>query len=539
MRTTEPQLFDTGHLSAPATLATLTKTSHASRIPPALAALAAALSMAGCATSALDLAPPRSDRPWQPPTTASGEIVAGSASKPAPSDRPSDYTLPANRALATIAAPAALDPSHAYTLAELIDLAESSNPLTRIAWNDARNAALAAGIARSSYLPQISAAAMGGYQNGHLSTPTALGQAAVDTSHHGAVSVLSLQWLLFDFGERAGIVEAAEQATVAANIAFTAMHQRIIHEVSVAFYRYQAARSRSGTVQRAMTNADAVLAAAKARYQRGIGTVVEVAQATQNRAQTNLAMVQAQGAETDAYLALVTAIGISPLSKPRIAEMPVRPLSPALRTSIEEIVESAIAQRPDVLGAYALERASQAKVKAAEAAFMPKVFMSAFASYASGGSAITAIPPIGQQPPTVNLNGYRYGNSVFLGVTVPIYDGGMRSAVLAQARNDVDSASARLARAKQESVRQVVVSQSALESSLAAYDAARALADAAQVTYDAAFAAYSKGVGSVTEANLAQNQLLLARNASVDAYSGALAAAASLALATGAIGSAP
>ncbi|NWN13317.1 TolC family protein, partial [Escherichia coli] len=54
---------------------------------------------------------------------------------------------------------------------------------------------------------------------------------------------------------------------------------------------------------------------------------------------------------------------------------------------------------------------------------------------------------------------------------------------------------------------------------------------------NAAFAAYSKGVGSVTDANLAQNQLLLAWNASTDAYSGALAAAATLALATGAIGS--
>ncbi|MGN5478360.1 hypothetical protein ACTMU2_19215 [Cupriavidus basilensis] len=47
----------------------------------------------------------------------------------------------------------------------------------------------------------------------------------------------------------------------------------------------------------------------------------------------------------------------------------------------------------------------------------------------------------GQQPPTVNLNGYRYGASVFLGVTVPICDGGLRSAVLAQARSDADSAS--------------------------------------------------------------------------------------------------
>lgn len=508
------------------------------RKPDLLALSICCMALTGCATSALDLAPPQADRPWQPPTTASGEIVAGAPSKAAPPDRPSNYTLPANSALATLAPPPQLDPAHDYSLPELIDLAESSNPLTRIAWNDARNAALAAGIARSSYLPHISAAAMGGYQNGHLSTSTALGQAGADVSHHGAVSVLSLQWLLFDFGERAGIVEASEQTTVAANIAFTALHQRIIHDVSVAFYRFQAARSRSATVEQAMTNADAVQAAAKARFERGIGTVVEVAQANQNRAQTNLAMVQAQGAQTDAYLALITAIGISPLSKPRIAEMPVRPLSPSLRSSVEQIVENAIAQRPDVLGAYAVERANQARVRAAEAAFMPKVFMSAFASYASGGSAITAIPPVGQQPPTVNLNGYRYGNSVFLGVTVPIYDGGMRSAVLAQARNDVDSASARLTRAKEESVRQVVVSQSALESSLAAYDAAKALADAAQTTYDAAFAAYRKGVGTVTEANLAQNQLLLARNASADAYSGALAAAAGLALATGAIGAA-
>ncbi|WP_035879634.1 TolC family protein [Cupriavidus sp. BIS7] len=492
-------------------------------------------SLAGCATSALELAPEQPDRPWQPVTKASGEIVAG---KPQPSTRPPDYTLPANSALATIAPPAALDATHAYTLPELIDLAESANPLTRVAWNDARNAALAAGIAKSSYLPQISASALGGYQNGHGSVSTGLGAVGANSSGHGGVGVLSLQWLLFDFGERAGIIDAAEQTSIAANIAFTAVHQRIIHDVSVAFYRYQAARTRAGTVQQAMENADAVLTAAKSRYQRGIGTVVEVAQATQNRAQTNLAMVQAQGAQTDAYLALVTAIGISPLSKPRIAEMPARPLSPALHGSIEQIVESAIARRPDVLGAFAVERANQARVKAAEAEFLPKVFMSAFTSYASGGSSISAIPAVGQQAPTVNLNGYRYGASVFLGVTVPIYDGGLRSAVLAQARNDADSASTKLTRAKEESVRQIVVSQSALETSLAAYEAARALADAAQTTYDAAFAAYRKGVGTVTDANLAQNQLLLAQNASADAYSGALSAAAALALATGAIGGA-
>lgn len=432
----------------------------------AFAVASAGACLGGCATTALELAPPRPDRPWEPETTAAGEIVAGAPGR-AP-ERPeagmgeatrlpaaAPYTLPANTALANVPPAAALDPAHAYTLPELIDLAESSHPSTRIAWNDARNAALAAGIAKSAYLPQISASALGGYQSGHGTVSTALGPLSSGTSTHGAVSVLSLQWLLFDFGERGGLVEAAEQASVASNIAFTAAHQRIIHEVSLAFYAYQAARVRASTAQQAWQNADAVLDAAQARYRQGIGTVLEVAQATQNRAQARLAQVQAEGAQSDTYLGLVSAIGISPLSRPKIAQLPARPLPPSLRRSVEQVVENAMASRPDVL---------------------------------------------------------------------------------ARARNDAESASDRLTQARQEAVRQIVVSQNALESSLAAQEAATALAAAAQTTYEAAFAAYRRGVGTITDALLAQNQLLLARNAAADAYSGALAAAATLALATGSLG---
>jgi outer membrane protein len=127
---------------------------------------------------------------------------------------------------------------------------------------------------------------------------------------------------------------------------------------------------------------------------------------------------------------------------------------------------------------------------------------------------------------------------VFLGVTIPLYDGGLRSAVLMQARNDAESASARLTRTKEEAVRQIVAAQNAVQTSLASHDAAKALVDAAQTSYDAALTAYRNGVGSVTDATIAQSQLLAARNAEVDSYAGALSAAAALALATGTIGSA-
>ncbi|KVO54031.1 TolC family protein [Burkholderia stagnalis] len=504
---------------------------------PLIVAVAAAAALAGCATSSLELAPQASDHPWQPQTAPSGEIVPGAA-KVSANAAGHDYTLPANPALAAVPPPAALDPAHAYTLPELIDLAESTNPLTRIAWNDARNAALAVGIAKTAYLPHVSATAMGGYQAGHGSTSTQLGSASTDTSVRGTISALSLQWLLFDFGGRAARVEAAEQASIVSNVAFTAVHQQVIHDVTVAYYRYEASRSRARSAEQSLANADAIVAAARARLKQGVGTVVEAAQATQNRAQANLALVEARGAESDGYLGLVSALGISPLSKPTIAALPARPLPPALRTSVDAIVADAIARRPDLQSAYALEKADRAKVKAAEAEFMPKVFMSASTSYSSGRTAITALPAIGQQAPTVNLNGSRYGGGVFVGVTIPLYDGGLRSAVLMQARNDAESASARLTRTKEEAVRQVVAAQNALQTSLASNEAAKALVDAAQTSYDAALTAYRNGVGSVTDATLAQSQLLAARNADVDSYCGALSAAAALALATGTIGAA-
>ena len=134
---------------------------------PRLSWPALLLSLAGCATSSLDLAPPRADRPWTPPVDASGAIVSGPARPDSPDAR---YVLPANAAAGAVPQDNAIDPGHEYTLAELIDLAQSSNPRTRIAWNAARNAALATGMVKSVYLPQLAATAMTGWRHSNGSS---------------------------------------------------------------------------------------------------------------------------------------------------------------------------------------------------------------------------------------------------------------------------------------------------------------------------------------------------------------------------------
>jgi outer membrane protein len=502
----------------------------------AIAAVLSSVWLAGCATSALDMAPERPDRPWVPATTETGDIIAGEHQVP-PTEE--GYVLPANPALGSVPMPPSVDAVRRYSLSELIDLAESSNPATRIAWNDARRAALAAGIAESTFLPTITASAIGGYQgnNGH-ETANGAGFSS-NSSLDGTVSALSLQWLLFDFGQRAAVVDAAKQGSVISNIAFTAAHQQLIYNVTLAFYNHAAAQARLVTATQSLKNAQDVQVAAEDRYKHGVGTVTEVAQARQGTAQANLAVVQATGGAMDTYLALITAMGVSPLTKIKIADVSGRKLSPSMAAPVESIISEALARRPDVQSAYAAQKASLANVRAAHAEFMPKVFLSATGTYSSGNLNVTSLPSGGQQPPTVNINGSHLGGSIFAGVTVPLYDGGTRDAQLARARAEADSADARLTQVREDAVRQIVLADNALHTSLSAYAASQSLEAAAQTTFAAALAAYRNEVGSITDLALAEIQLLQAKNASTDAYSAALSAAATLALSTGTLGAAP
>jgi outer membrane protein TolC len=528
------------------------------------------LPLAGCATSALNMAPGRPNAPWSPATGPDGEIVAG---RRGPSDQPNNgYVLPANRELAEIPPPVVdLERHGPYTLPELIDIAESTNPVTRNAWNDARDAALAAGIAESTYLPLISAGIVQGWQKSHIdfsnrnqvsalvaapptlpisttsTTPLSLGTNVTnDVTGEGDIEVLSIQWLLFDFGKRAALVQVAKQESAVSNIAFTAAHQQVIYNVSLAFYAYAAARAHLTTAMESLTDAEEVQAAAEDRYKRGVGTVVEVAQAKQATAEAQLVRVQAEGAAENSYLALISAMGISPMTRLTIADISRRTLPPSLTAPIESFISEALARRPDVLSAYATAQASLAGLRAAQAEFLPKVFVSGTGTRLSGSLSITAIPGIDQQLPIVNLPPSQLGVStdqlngtVLLGMTVPLYAGGSRVALLEQARDRVDKAETTLLQIRNEAARQIVVARNTLKTSLSAYSAATALAAAAQTTFDAALAAYRNGVGSITDVALAERQLLVAKDAATDAYSTALSAAATLALAAGALGSAP
>jgi outer membrane protein len=426
-----------------------------------------------------------------------------------------------------------------YKLPELVDIAEREHPETRIAWETARNAALGAGIAESTYLPRVTANVIGGYQ-GSAGESSSLGYAANGSAHTtGSVSALSLEWLLFDFGGRKNIVSAARDVSEASTIAFTGAHQRVIYAVSIAYYAYLAAVQRRKTNESALSNAKEIETAAEARYINGEGTVLETSQSHGLTAQSQLALVEAQGAEQDSYIALLAAMGLSPLNHIRIAQVDPHPLSTDQLTSVEQIVQSALAHRSDVLAAYSTLQASETSIKAAQAMNLPKIFLAGTGAYVSGQLDLTAIPAIGEQIPTLNISGNHWNSTILLGLTIPVFDGHVRANAIQQAKNNSEKAKATLDEIRLNAIREVVSAQNSLRTSIAANQAALTLRSAAQIAYDAALDSYEQGVGTVTATVTAHTQLLQARLAEDDTYNKALSAAANLSFATGALGSAP
>src|SRR2546429_7868373 len=105
-------------------------------------------------------APPSSDKAWLPPKLSDYENqLAGQRFHEAETG-----------------SRVSINPRKTYNLAELIDIAQRSNPETRVAWERARQAAAAVGLTESAYYPYLVAAAAGGYDRAFFSFPTLRGK---------------------------------------------------------------------------------------------------------------------------------------------------------------------------------------------------------------------------------------------------------------------------------------------------------------------------------------------------------------------------
>jgi outer membrane protein len=457
------------------------------------------------------------------------QLSAHAAMAQAPPSAEQPWSIPesAIRRAAALGDTSLSVPHKPYDLPALIDLAERENPKTREAWQVAREAAAGIGLAESAYLPQLTLQAIGGFQHVPLPMPKTLIAAGYFVSDsREVIPALALKWLLFDFGRRDAQLQAARADSFVANVAFTGAHQKLIFEVSQAYFDLGAARGRLHAAQNAVSTAITTQDAAIAKQNNGLATVVAVAQAQRQTAQARYRLAAAEGTERSARANLIAALGVPAATEIDVVDSAELPLPPAPADSIAKAVDQALAHRPDVIAALGKVDAAEAALKGERRSYYPVIEFS--------GQAFQNIGSLSSDGgPYSSIN--RPGQTVFLSFSVPLFDGGMRRSRISMADAKAREAQEQLASARDSAAQQVVRAYNGLVTSLAEFDAATALSQAAHTAYDAALRSYRQGVGTYTDLATEENAVVQGDTQVEDARANAHTAAAALALSMGAL----
>lgn len=491
--------------------------------PAGLAALTLG-ALTGCTTPADLRLPETPAQAWQADSSAWDLPAQSSTAHTAGESQV--FTIPAVPALQTFK-PSAIYPSDtALTLPQLIDIAQRENPSTRLAWNRAREAALSIGLTDALFLPSLTASVITGEQRLRIPVklPLGLGTVDVDNKVSGTTPMLTLTWLLFDFGERDAIREGTQYAALTTNILFNAAHQKVIRDVTDAYYRYNAARTNTQLAHKSLKQHEHVLQAVTARLEGGLATRIDLALAKQALAQGKLNVVTHEGLERSSYLALMQAVGLPPDTQLQVAAPGLQELPASSAPLTQQRIEQVIAQRADIAAAYAAVKIADAGQRAAKAAFMPKVYMGAGLAKNSSTFQAGNLSGLGVQ---------NTGSGVLLGISIPLYDAGLRSTQLSKAELAKEQAQLHLEHLQMTAVREIVAAEQVLQTALQSHEAATELVETASVVHDASLEAYKVGRISTVLLTESAIQLNKANQALAEAQYAAVAAAANLAFVMG------
>ncbi len=415
-----------------------------------------------------------------------------------------------------------VEPDRVYSLAELVDLAEARNPETRVAWERARAQAAALGVARNELFPTVTAVALS--QTNREEAP--LGSQFYRQTVQTFGGALELNYTIFDFGARAGRIATAGAELLGTDFAFNNTHRKIIYQVAQAYYRLLNATGQEDAARASLTNAQTAQQAAEDRLKQGLATLPDVLEARSATAQAQYDLQAVLGAEVNAKGDLATALGSRPTVAIQVQPIDQLPIPESIVDSVDEAMDRAFEQRPDLMQQVAEIRRANAGVKEARAAYYPNLTLSASPSVQSLYLAQQTLP----WGHTADLTG---GLSLNLSWTV--FDGGARKNNLARAEANVRAAEAQVNASRDQIEDEVWTAYSNVKTALRQRQAATALLEAASQSYDAALESYNYGVRSFLDVTAAQRALAQARSTDVFARTQVLTTLVDLAFGTGSL----
>jgi TolC family type I secretion outer membrane protein len=370
-------------------------------------------------------------------------------------------------------------------LAELVDVALTNSPMTRIAWAQARGAAANWGSSRSEYYPSLTG-----------EVDAVVGDVSLPQFGQGRSYVAlgaTLSYLLLDFGGREARVEAARQALIAANWSHDQAIQNVLRDVPQAYYTYLGDRAQVKAAEKNLQDAQTTLRSTEARKKSGVSTIADVLQAKSGASQAKADLAARNGSSKISKGTLATVVGWQANAPFDIAKEPSKLPVKKMANSVDALIEESKQSRPDIGAAQAQVRQKEAELKDARTLPFPKL--------SAGG--------------TFQWQKFRNGDSrqtyAGLKIEVPIFAGFSMQNAIRAARAELDAARAELTKREDDVIKEVWDAYHNFNSAAEQFMAFNALLTSAQESYNASLARYKEGVAEIVELLNAQNVLASAR----------------------------
>jgi outer membrane protein len=336
--------------------------------------------------------------------------------------------------------------------------------------------------------------------SGSASTVSAGGSSVSATSSFG--NVVSLRQLLFDFGRTRDSVNQAKLLAASAQSAVAITQADLVFAIKAQFYAAVSAQHIVEVDRADVKSRQDQLALATAQFKAGLGAPADLENASTNLAQANSSLAQAEGAAELAKIALAAEMGIDPRTPIQLAdgEEPDVRLAPEDPAALSRYTEEALRNRPELQFAQQGLQAANFGLSSARKGQAPSLNLTA--SVAAGGSS----------QPFINQN-----TALALGLTFPLYDGGLTPARVKEAGAGLQQAIQNLKAAGLTVVSDVAQAHINLQTAAQRVKIDAAGVAAAQEAERLAEGRYKAGVTTFIEITTAQAALVTAQGEQVSA----------------------
>nr|WP_315234247.1 efflux transporter outer membrane subunit [uncultured Albidiferax sp.] len=235
----------------------------------------------------------------------------------------------------------------------------------------------------------------------------------------------SASWELDLWGRLSGAVTGDQARVQASQDDLAAARLSLQATLAQTYFSLRAAEAQSALLERSVLAYQRSLELTQNRYQGGVASAGDVAQAQTQLKTTAAQQVDADSSRAQLEHALAVLLGLAPseFSLARTAALPASPLVP------DQLPASLLQRRPDIAAAERRVAAAYAQIGVAKAAFFPALTLSASAGYKGSSLANLISAP--------NLLW-----SIGPALALTAFDGGQRQSAVDSARASTDAATA-------------------------------------------------------------------------------------------------